>query len=120
MDCEWGGKFFTRNLGTHSKRDVRPAPVVLDHRVLVGLLQRAVLEAAHEAGEGGLGALFAPDLAALESKLARVTERSERRASERVPGTFRTVEPSAGSGPFPGAVSPLSKPLSSASVLALC
>ena len=33
--------------------------------------------AAHEAGEGGLGALFAPDLAALESKLARVTERSE-------------------------------------------
>ena len=39
-----------------------------------------------------------------------------RRTSERVPGTFRTVEPSAGSGPFSGAVSPLSKPLSSASV----
>ena len=101
MDCEWGGKFFTRNLGTHSKRDVRPAPVVLDHRVLVGLLQRAVLEAAHEAGEGGLGALFAPDLAALESKLARVTERSEdtglRTRSRNVPNG-RAV---GGVGPLP-------------------
>ena len=37
-------------------------------------------------------------------KVTKVTERSERRASERVPGTFRTVAPWEVSAPFAGGV----------------
>ena len=36
--------------------------------------------------------------------MTKVTERSERRASERVPGTFRTVAPWEVSAPFAGGV----------------
>ena len=43
-------------------------------------------------------------------KVTKVTERSERRASERVPGTFRTVAPREVSAIL-RVMSPLSKPL---------
>ena len=53
-----------------------------------------------------------------DAKLTSVTERSERQASERVPGTFRTVEPWEVLGPL-WAMSPLSKPLVGAGVALL-
>ena len=46
----------------------------------------------------------------LAPKVTKVTERSERRASERVPGTFRTVAPREVSAIL-RVMSPLSKPL---------
>ena len=45
-----------------------------------------------------------------DAKVTKVTERSERRASERVPGTFRTVAPREVSAIL-RVMSPLSKPL---------